>query len=309
MTALRCPVCKTDLFPSARSYVCSAGHSFDIARQGYVNLLLSSQRPSKAPGDNASMIADRRAFLDAHHYRPLRDCIKGRLDRLQAVRTELQILDLGCGEGYYTAAFAEGTEALVEQAARHVYALDIAKPALAIAAKRSAAVTWCVGTSRALPFHDHSLDVVLNIFCRPHIAETQRVLKEDGVLLVAGPGIDHLSELRAVLYDNVVKQESHSAEEILQGGFALLHSETLDYEFTVQGAAIGQLARMTPHYWRASQAGRERLEALTTLTTHAQFIIQEFGKQESGKTPGDDQIPPEPATPIAPTDATDGAPE
>jgi 23S rRNA (guanine745-N1)-methyltransferase len=270
MTALRCPVCGKDLQAGPKSYACEAGHSFDIARQGYVNLLLSSQRPSAAPGDNAAMIADRRAFLEADHYLPLRNCIASRLDALQAQRDALQVLDLGCGEGYYTAAFATNSP-------RNVFALDISKPALAIAAKRSRSVVWCVGTSRALPFHDRSLDVVLNIFCRPHSGETLRVLKEDGVLLVAGPGVDHLAELRAVLYDSVVRQESHSTEEILQGGFALRHTETLAYTFTVEGAAIGQLARMTPHYWRAPQAGRERLDALTTLTVGAQFVVQEFG--------------------------------
>jgi 23S rRNA (guanine745-N1)-methyltransferase len=273
MTTLRCPVCAKDLLAGPKNYACEAGHSFDIARQGYVNLLLSSQMPSKAPGDSAAMLADRRAFLDADHYLPLRDCVGRQLDRLQAERGGLQVLDLGCGEGYYTAAFAQEPPATERQ----VYGLDIAKPALAIAAKRSKAVTWCVGTSRALPFHDRSLDVVLNIFCRPHIAETRRVLKENGVLLLAGPGVDHLEELRAVLYDNVVKQDSHSAEEILAGGFELRHTETLRYEFTVEGAAIGQLARMTPHYWRAPQAGRQRLEALTTLTLQAEFVVQEFG--------------------------------
>lgn len=269
MTALRCPVCGKDLNIEPKSYACEAGHRFDIARQGYVNLLLSSQMPSKAPGDSAAMIADRRAFLEADHYLPLRERIASRLDRLQAQRNTLQVLDLGCGEGYYTAAFATNPE-------RNVYALDISKPALAIAAKRSKAVTWCVGTSRALPFHDRSLDAVLNIFCRPHIGETTRVLKDDGVLLLVGPGIDHLAELRAVLYDTVVKQDSHSAEELATGGFVLQDTETLDYEFTVEGPAIGQLARMTPHYWRAPQAGRERLEALATLTTRVGFTLQEF---------------------------------
>lgn len=273
MTTLRCPVCAKDLLAGEKNYACEAGHSFDIARQGYVNLLLSSQMPSKAPGDSAAMLADRRAFLDAGHYLPLRDCVGRELDRLQAERGGLQVLDLGCGEGYYTAAFAQEPSATERQ----VYGLDIAKPALAIAAKRSKAITWCVGTSRALPFHDQSLDIILNIFCRPHIAETRRTLKENGVLLLAGPGVDHLEELRAVLYDNVVKQDSHSAEEVLAGGFELRHTETLRYEFTVEGAAIGQLARMTPHYWRAPQAGRERLEALTTLTLQAEFVVQEFG--------------------------------
>lgn len=268
MSALRCPVCHGDLRGGEKNYVCPAGHSFDIARQGYVNLLLSSQRPSKAPGDNAEMVADRRAFLEAGHYQPLRDLIAARLDHLQRGRPSFDVLDLGCGEGYYTAAFAAPQ--------RHLYALDISKPALALAARRDRSVTWCVGTSRALPFHDGSLDAVLNIFCRPHGAETRRVLRADGTLLLVGPGVDHLRELRAVLYDNVVREESHSIEAIVADGFVPRHSETLDYQFTLAGAAIGQLARMTPHYWRAPKAGRERLDALATLPLRAQFVLQEL---------------------------------
>jgi 23S rRNA (guanine745-N1)-methyltransferase len=272
MTILRCPVCQTDLLIEGKRYLCGAGHSFDIARQGYVNLLLSSQRPSSAPGDSTEMIADRRAFLDADHYLPLRDLVLHRLDRLggQLPDRLQQVLDLGCGEGYYTAAFADPTR-------RCVYGLDISKPALLLAAKRSDAVTWCIGTSRALPFHDRSLDVVLNIFCRPHIAETQRVLSESGVLLLVGPGTNHLQELRAVLYDDVIKQESHSLGEILKSGFTVQRSEVLSYEITLKGAAIGQLARMTPHYWRAPAAGRARLEAIETLIVQVEFVVQELG--------------------------------
>jgi 23S rRNA (guanine745-N1)-methyltransferase len=275
MTTLRCPVCQADLPIGDKRYLCNNGHSFDIAKQGYVNLLLSSQRPSKAPGDSAEMIADRRAFLETDHYLPLRNRVLSRLDHLaQQTATGQtnplqQVLDLGCGEGYYTAAFAAADK-------RRLYALDISKPALVIAAKRSNTVTWCIGTSRALPFHDRSLDVVLNIFCRPHIAETQRVLRDSGVLLLVGPGTNHLDELRAALYDEVIKQDSHSLADVLKAGFAVRHSETLSYQMTLQGAAIGQLARMTPHYWRAPQAGRERLEALETLTLQADFIIQEL---------------------------------
>ncbi len=267
MTILRCPVCKTDLNRAEKSWLCSAGHSFDIARQGYVNLLLSSQRPSKAPGDNAEMIADRRNFLEAGHYQPLRDAVSTQLNRLQeTLDHSQQILDLGCGEGYYTAAFTGPN--------RNVFALDISKPALAIAARRNAEVTWCVGTSRALPLHDDSLDVVLNIFCRPHAAETLRVLRNDGVLLLVGPGPQHLTGLREVLYEKVIVEDSHSLSDLLQQGFALTHSETLRYTFTLQQPAILQLARMTPHYWRAPAAGRARLEQMESLTLNAEFILQ-----------------------------------
>lgn len=268
-TALRCPVCKTDLQRSDNSYRCDNGHGFDIARQGYVNLLLSSQRPSKAPGDSAEMLADRRVFLDGGHYAPLRERVIERLQALRASHENNQrVLDLGCGEGYYTAALA--------QDGREVFALDIAKPALALAARRSSAVTWCVGTSRALPFHDHSLDVVLNIFCRPHARETQRVLREGGALLMAGPGSGHLQQLREILYDQVHNDDSHTLAELQRDGYTLQHSETLGFDFTLERAAIGQLARMTPHYWRAAPERRQRLDDLERLELRAEFVLQEL---------------------------------
>lgn len=268
MSVLRCPVCKLDLHRVERRYACSNHHSFDIARQGYVNLLLSSQRPSAAPGDSAAMLHDRRAFLDAGHYLPLRERLAARLDAALPAGRAQRVLDLGCGEGWYTAALAAP--------ARELYGLDIARPALAIAARRSAAVTWCVGTSRALPFHDRSLDAVLNIFCRPHAGETRRVLAPGGRLLLVGPAPGHLDELREVLYERVERHESQTVPQLLADGFALAHSEALTVPLTLEGDAIRQLARMTPHYWRAPAAGRAKLDELLRLAVTAEFLIHEM---------------------------------
>lgn len=273
MAILRCPVCHADLSREEKRYACSANHSFDIARQGYVNLLLSSQMPSKAPGDSADMLADRRAFLETGFYQPLREAIADKLAHLQAGLNHSQnVLDLGCGEGYYTAAFANADD-------RKMYALDISKPALALAARRSKAVTWCVGTSRALPFHDSTLNVVLNIFCRPHETETKRVLRDDGVMVLVGPGVAHLTELREVLYEKLTIEESHSLAHLQQYGFELVDSQTLQYTFTAGQPTIAQLARMTPHYWRASQSGRQSIETVETLTTRAEFVIHTLKKR------------------------------
>lgn len=265
MSVLRCPVCKNDLIAETKRFVCANNHSFDIAKQGYVNLLLSSQMASKHPGDSADMLADRHAFLEAGFYQPLRDRIVTWLTELQVSNTREQtVLDLGCGEGYYTAEFIADE--------RKVFGLDIAKPALAMAAKRAKEITWCVGTSRALPFHDGSIDVVTNIFCRPHLPEIKRVLQDDGSLLIVGPGPNHLRELREILYATVKEETIENALP----GFAAIDSELLHFEFTVENPQLMQLARMTPHYWRAPQSRRETLEGIDKLTLHADFLLQEY---------------------------------
>jgi 23S rRNA (guanine745-N1)-methyltransferase len=266
LNILRCPVCKNDLVREIKRFVCANNHSFDIAKQGYVNLLLSSQMASKHPGDSAQMIADRHAFLENGFYAPLRDRILVELAQLQIPARAQAVLDLGCGEGYYTAAFAAEN--------RTVYGLDIAKPALAMAAKRAASITWCVGTNRALPFHDASFDVVTTIFCRPQSDETRRVLREDGVLLLIGPGPNHLRELRDIVYAQV----NEDIAETALAGFALSRCETLSYSMTLDGAAIMQLARMTPHYWRAPQERRGQLENTKKLTLQVEFQLSIWQK-------------------------------
>jgi len=266
MNILRCPVCKNDLLAEAKRFVCANNHSFDIARQGYVNLLLSSQMASKHPGDSAEMLNDRHAFLEAGFYQPLRERIVEILSQRQISPTHEHILDLGCGEGYYTAAMVAPN--------RHVVGLDIAKPALTMAAKRSRDITWCVGTSRALPLHDDSVDTITNIFCRPHPAEIHRVLRDDGNLIIVAPGPNHLHEMREILYETVREETvRHELEN-----FSLIETETLTYEFTVPAEHLMRLARMTPHYWRAAQSRRENLEKIEELTLHVEFDIKRYSK-------------------------------
>lgn len=274
MSILRCPVCKSDLLAQEKIYVCANNHSFDIARQGYVNLLLSSQRPSKAPGDSAEMIADRHAFLNAGFYAPLRERLVDALTQLQHSRLDANasqnILDLGCGEGYYTAALIDTN--------RQVFGLDISKPALVAAARRSDQATWCIGTSRALPFHDRSFEAVLNIFCRPHWQEIARVLRNDGTLLFAGPGAQHLRELREALYENVSTHTDESLDMAARHGFVQTQIETLQFPMALTQPPIMQLARMTPHYWRAPAERRTRLEQIDNLQIHTEFVIRHFKK-------------------------------
>lgn len=265
MNILRCPVCQGDLIAETKRYVCANNHTFDIARQGYVNLLLSSQRSSKAPGDSADMLADRRAFLEAGCYAPLRERVVSSLAQWPAPADREQVvLDLGCGEGYYTAALTAPN--------RKVYGLDIAKPALAMAAKRDRSITWCVGTSRALPFHDAALDAVVGIFCRPHVAEIRRVLHGDSLFLNVGPGPNHLRELREILYPVVRPENAAQCPE----GFVEIQNETLSYTFKLEGQSIAQLARMTPHYWRAPAERRAQLERSDALTLQAEFVLRAF---------------------------------
>jgi 23S rRNA m(1)G-745 methyltransferase (EC 2.1.1.51) len=162
-----------------------------MAKEGYVNLLPVQHKRSRDPGDSAEMMQARRAFLDAGHYQPLRDAICAKLDEIKPA----QLLDIGCGEGYYTHAFAK--------IAGHTWGLDVAKNAIRAGAKRYANVDFCVASSQRLPFEDNCMDVVVRIYAPCNPEELARVVKPGGWVITVTPGPRHLVELKGLIYDEV----------------------------------------------------------------------------------------------------------
>ena len=173
---LVCPLCAGPFDAQDGAWRCIAGHAFDVAREGYVNLLPAHHKHSKDPGDRPESLQARRAFLDTGHYAPLRDAM---VERLAALRPD-HLLDIGCGEGYYTAAMAAQSAVTA--------GLDIAKPAIRLAAKRfGSGITWVVGSGARLPVADDAIDVIL--------ATNQlekKVLNATSVLIYASGGQSQL---------------------------------------------------------------------------------------------------------------------
>ena len=165
---------------------CPRGHSFDVARSGYVNLLQPQERRSRQPGDAAAAIAARRRLHDRGIGRPLLEAMGAML----AASAADTIVDAGCGEGFYLGSLAEGTGA-------RGYGVDISIAAVDAAARRYPACQWIVANAdRLLPFAERSASAILSITGRRNAAEFHRVLKEDGRLLIGIPAPDELIELR-----------------------------------------------------------------------------------------------------------------
>jgi 23S rRNA (guanine745-N1)-methyltransferase len=194
---LLCPVrdCRLPLTQESRRYVCPRGHSFDIARSGYVNLLQPQDRRSKHPGDTAEAVAARRRLHDRGITAPL---LAG-LAELLAVSADDVILDAGCGEGFYLGS-------LVQQTRCAGHGIDISTPAIDAAARRYPECQWIAGNAdRFIPYADASFSAVLSITARMNAAEFRRVLRPDGRLLVAIPAPDDLIELRGHGCDRVAR--------------------------------------------------------------------------------------------------------
>lgn len=265
--SLRCPLCHNPLQAGEKTAACTQGHSFDRAREGYLNLLPVQNKNSLNPGDDAAMVSARTNFLEAGFYTPFRDTLQGLLAPLNATH----LLDSGCGEGWYSTELGK--------TAQKTTAFDISKETIKRAAKRSRDITWLVASSGDIPLSDASVDVITAIFSPVTRAEAARVLKPGGHLLIAAPGEKHLWELREALYEAVRAHQAEKWQQELLPAFQL-HSEA-DIRFRIDlpdNAAVKNLLHMTPHYWRAPRERRSQVEALPAFSTQVDFRLLMFRK-------------------------------
>lgn len=255
----RCPVCKSTLTEGEKSYTCPNGHSFDKAKQGYVNLLLSSKQG--VHGDDKTMVKARQDFLEKGYYSKMRDCVKSLIGGGKSV------LDAGCGEGYYTTAFAEKNT---------VVGIDVSKEALKIAARRCPNGRFAVASIYDMPFENESVDVIVNIFAPDSPKEYLRLLSPNGRLITVTPMEDHLMELKAAVYDKPYKNPYVSPEK---NGFAILSSTEIKYTVSLNcNEDIRSLFKMTPYYYNTSEKDKAKLDPLPTLETRAEFLVTEYRK-------------------------------
>ena len=267
MSRILCPLCHLPLNRQPKVWSCAQGHSFDVAREGYVNLLPVQHKNSRDPGDNPEMVTARREFLQAGYYQPLRDAVVSLLAPLKAQ----SLLDVGCGEGYYTSAFT--------QIAPEVIGLDIAKPAIQLAAKRFRDIIWLVGSAAMLPVADASADVICSLFSQLQIAEMHRVLRPGGHVLVVTPAPDHLWTIREKLFEDV---QTHDPDKFLAGfeaQFDFRNRQEVRCDLKLTQPSLKQLLQMTPYAWKAKPEKRAALEHSETFITQAAFSLMLFQKK------------------------------
>lgn len=268
-----CPLCHQTLSFSQHTYQCANNHSFDLAKEGYVNLMPVQHKRSKDPGDNKEMMQARRRFLQQGHYQPLMQRV-AEVCAQHTVNTPHRLLDIGCGEGYYTTQVATALTKQFEPA--QTYGLDISKVAIRYAAKRYLNCHFSVASSHRLPFADQSLDAVLRIYAPCKAQELQRVVSDNGVVITVTPAARHLYQLRANIYPDV---RLHNEEAEAIAGFELEHQEILNYTMSLGEGAGFDLLQMTPFAWKASDELRQKLTQASLFECEAHFMIRVYRKQ------------------------------
>ena len=273
MTSLfRCPVCGGPLLREERICRCAAGHSYDLAKEGYAYLLSPNQKHSAAPGDDKAMAAARRDFLSKEYYSPLLNTLCSRI--LPLTGEDPVILDAGCGEGYYTTGIYRAL--LAAGKAPRMAGIDISKFILRLAAKREKNIEFAVASCYRLPFPDETADVLLDCFSPLAADEFRRVLKPGGYFLYVVPGARHLWELKQVLYDAPYLNEE---KETPYEGFAYEAIVPVDFPLHLENQAdIQSLFRMTPYCWKTPKSGVERLGKLERMDCQASFRVHIFKK-------------------------------
>ncbi|MBR3999623.1 MAG: hypothetical protein IKI93_14930 [Clostridia bacterium] len=294
---ITCPVCGGELRRENRSLICQAGHTFDVAKSGYVNMLPPGKEKNSRTGDEKAMVRARVDFLDKGYYNPISSAVAQMTAAFADADETLVLCDMGCGEGHHTCRYAGEIH---ETTGRDVLALgfDASKYAAECACKLSKSRGWlsrdgiggeldsavqCAfmpGNLFHLPVRDHSVHAAVSMFAPIAAEETRRILADDGILLVVSSGRDHLLEMRELIYEDV-----HLSDSLpdTPDGFELAERRNLRFHAAVENKEdIASLFVMTPFYYKTTEAGRARLAEKESLDVTAEVNLSLFRVKNKG---------------------------
>ena len=263
-TAFACPICQENLTLVESSLKCENRHSFDLAKFGYVNLAPQIKQSANYDKEN---FQNRQQILEAGFYQAILEAVSDLLSNSKNAKT---ILDIGCGEGFYSRKLQE------RHPDKTFYAFDISKDSVQIAAKSEPnwAVNWFVGDLARLPITDASMDILLDIFSPANYGEFRRVLSKDGILIKVIPTKNHLKEIRQKVQDQLTNKD-YSNQDIknhFQEHFTILSSQTASLTKPITTEQLQALLSMTPLLFHVDQSKIDWSQ-LTEITIEAEILV------------------------------------
>lgn len=265
-SAFACPICQENLTLTKTSLKCSNRHSFDLAKFGYVNLAPQIKQSANYDKEN---FQNRQEILEAGFYQTILETISDLLARLETAKT---ILDIGCGEGFYSRKLQES------HPEKTFYAFDISKDSVQIAAKSEPnwEVNWFVGDLARLPIKDASMDILLDIFSPANYGEFRRVLSKDGILIKVIPTENHLKEIRQIVQDQLTKKDysNQDIKEHFQEYFSIQSNQIASLTKPISAEQRQPLLAMTPLLFHVDQSKIDWSQ-LTEITIEAEILVGE----------------------------------
>ena len=264
-----CPVCQVPLtqhLPS-KGYYCKNKHHFDLAKEGYLNLLPAQHKKSKEPGDSRAMMRARRNFLEDGFYQPMAKAVVSMIEK-HKTKGLMRILDMGCGEGYYCRQIEALSLGGINDFDLH--GIDIAKNAILAAAKKQENARFIVASNKRLPYANDYFNLVMRIYAPSNDAEVERILKTNGFLLLVTPGPRHLWQLKEFIYKKV---NEHDINVKLPKSFKQVDNQQISYKIRPNQEQRMALLQMTPFAWRVKGEVANKIQRLNKLEIETDFIL------------------------------------
>ncbi len=279
LSKLICPICRASISLRDKSVCCENGHVFDFAKEGYLHLLPANQMHKKIPGDSVEMVKARHDFLEGGYYQKLQNTITQTISRYNS-QQNVQILDIGCGEGYYTEAVGQ---TMGQAIGCEICGIDISKAAVRYTAKRfqksDVSSLFAVASAYHLPFASDTFDVALNVFSPLCMEEIARVLHNGGYFFYVVPAPRHLWQLKEVLYKTPYENKDETQQ---YGGFRLCDKiEVSTIAYLPNQETIQALFSMTPYAWRSPKDGVARLGKMQKMAIELSFYLYAYQKSNT----------------------------
>lgn len=259
----RCPICKGKVTLNRQSLVCANNHSFDIAKQGYINYIMGKKQFKNYSKES---FENRKSILDKGYYSHILNAL---VETIQSFQKCTSILDVGCGEGYYARNIVDATD-------KDVIAFDISKDSVQLAARNDTnhGVAWFVGDLSQLPIKDNTIDCLLNIFTPANYHEFNRVLRKGGYLIKVVPGANHLKEFRSLVQDQLRNKEfsNERVVDYFDERFSIISQNKVPKTFEISQEDVKVFAEMTPLFFNIDKESLD-LSSITELTVEAEILI------------------------------------
>lgn len=264
---LKCPVCAKQLKKDESIYICENNHNFDVAKQGYVNLLQS--QTSKIHGDNSEMLQARKRVLYSGYYESISEKLNHIISKLNPKQT---VLDIGSGIGYYLDMLQKA------QPSSSYYGIDISKNGIKEGAKNNKNIVYAVGNNNELPCLSDSVDLIYNVFSPININECLRVLNNGGYFITVSPNTNHLMELKQLIYKEIVDKD-YQVNEISEVALTKIDSQNLLQEIHLKNNDLYSLFMMTPHFWKSGLEVKDTIAAIKEFDVTIDVVFNVYQYQ------------------------------